>query len=73
MAVQKYYKGPRECINHILKTSGPAGLYKGMGSMAARDIPGYGIYLVIFEYLDHLLHRHGLTDSQVRTLASKMN
>jgi hypothetical protein len=36
--------------------------------MAARDIPGYSIYLVVFEYLDHFMHLHGLTDTQVKSL-----
>ena len=67
-AAARYYNGPRQCVQQIVKQHGVAGLYRGMSAMAVRDMPGYGLYLVIFEFLDHLMHRHGWTDSQVNTL-----
>ncbi|KAK7506794.1 hypothetical protein BaRGS_00001645, partial [Batillaria attramentaria] len=58
----RYYTGPRQCIQHILRTSGVTGMYKGMAAMACRDVPGYGIYLVVFELIDEKMHKHQLTD-----------
>ncbi|KAL8613813.1 hypothetical protein ACOMHN_029670 [Nucella lapillus] len=63
-ASARYYNGPRECIRHLMRQGGVPGLFRGMGAMAARDVPGYGIYLVVFEYVDQLMHRHGYTDPQ---------
>ena len=63
---QNYFTGPREAIRHIVRTKGVFGLYKGFTAMALRDIPSYGIDLVVFEYLDAFMHKHKLTDSQVR-------
>lgn len=60
----RYYSGPRQCMRQIVTSHGLPGLYKGMGAMAARDVPGYGIYLVVFEVIDEMMHRHKLTDSQ---------
>ena len=71
-AAARYYNGPRQCVQQIVKQHGVAGLYRGMSAMAVRDMPGYGLYLVIFEFLDHLMHRHGWTDAQVNTLPRRL-
>lgn len=63
-AAARYYNGPIQCVQRILRTQGFAGLYKGMGVMAARDIPSYGIYLVVFEFIDETMHKYKLTDPQ---------
>lgn len=45
------YKTSRLCFEHILKTQGISGLFKGMIPTAAREIPSYSIQFATYELL----------------------
>ena len=44
------YSGPVACFVDIVKTQGFAGLYRGASAMLIRDIPGYALYFVPYEF-----------------------
>ncbi|XP_069754538.1 solute carrier family 25 member 48 isoform X2 [Narcine bancroftii] len=48
---QPLYRGPVHCISRILRNEGIAGLYRGVGAMYLRDIPGYCLYFVPYMLL----------------------
>ncbi|XP_061105232.1 solute carrier family 25 member 45 isoform X1 [Conger conger] len=43
------YRGPVHCVAVILKEEGPRGLFRGMGALALRDVPCYGLYFLPYE------------------------
>ncbi|XP_025104955.1 solute carrier family 25 member 45-like isoform X2 [Pomacea canaliculata] len=55
VAKTRCYLGPMECIGEVLRYYGWRGLYRGLGAMAARDLPGYGLYLLFFQHLEDLI------------------
>ncbi len=58
----RFFKGPRECISHLYKTNGIKALYRGASAMAVRDIPGYGIYILVYEWLYEKINERKLGD-----------
>lgn len=60
----KYYNGPLECLWDIAKREGLPGLYKGFGTMFVRDVPSFGLYLLVYESLFHNMEVHELTDKE---------
>lgn len=48
---RRVYSGPIDCAKQILKTEGPKGLARGLGATWWRDVPGFGIYFVVYEGL----------------------
>lgn len=60
---RKYYRGPIDCCKDILVTEGPRGLYKGFLTMFFRDVPTYGLYLLVYEGLFEMLVQRNLTDN----------
>ncbi|XP_059506628.1 solute carrier family 25 member 48 isoform X4 [Stegostoma tigrinum] len=48
---QPLYRGPVHCISRILRTEGIVGLYRGVGAMYLRDVPGYCLYFVPYMLL----------------------
>jgi len=46
-----FFKGPIDCTEHLLKSSGISGLYKGGISMLFRDIPATGVYFCSYSYM----------------------
>ncbi|XP_076443059.1 solute carrier family 25 member 45-like isoform X2 [Babylonia areolata] len=61
---QEYFTGPTQCTRAVWRQSGLRGMYRGLGTMALRDVPTYGIYLVLYEIISSALHARGLTDSR---------
>ncbi|XP_061194244.1 solute carrier family 25 member 45-like [Saccostrea echinata] len=61
---QKAFKGPLDCIRHIVKHHGIRGLYKGGVAMAWRDVPSYGLYGLTYEVLSHWMKTSGWSDSR---------
>ncbi|XP_071080406.1 solute carrier family 25 member 45-like [Haliotis cracherodii] len=59
-----YFKGPLEAVMATVRQNGVSGCYRGLTVMAFRDVPSYGIYCAIYEYLTHVMHDRGLTDDQ---------
>ncbi|GCC23952.1 solute carrier family 25 member 48 isoform X2 [Chiloscyllium punctatum] len=48
---QPLYRGPVHLISRILRTEGIVGLYRGVGAMYLRDVPGYCLYFVPYMLL----------------------
>ncbi|MCL4118387.1 UNVERIFIED_CONTAM: hypothetical protein GTU68_031248 [Idotea baltica] len=46
---KRVYKGPTACLLDLYKLRGIPGCYKGLISMAVRDVPSFGLYMVIYE------------------------
>lgn len=44
-----HYNGPRQCLQHLLKTEGPKGLTRGMHATIAREAPGNAIFFTVYE------------------------
>ena len=61
-ANSRYFKGPHECIAHLFKTKGIRSLFRGITSMAIRDVPGYGIYILIYEWMFYHMRRLDIGD-----------
>lgn len=45
------YNGPRQCLQHLLKTEGARGLTRGMQATVAREAPGNAIFFTVYETL----------------------
>lgn len=39
-ATKHKFKGPLQCLNHIFRTEGFRGIFRGLGITAMRDVPG---------------------------------
>ncbi|XP_062572413.1 solute carrier family 25 member 45-like [Saccostrea cucullata] len=61
---QKAFKGPLDCIRHVVRQHGVTGLYKGGVAMAWRDVPSYGLYGLTYEVLSHWMKTSGWSDSR---------
>lgn len=44
------FRGPKDCLVHLHRTQGLRSCYTGLLPMALRDIPGYGIYILAYEW-----------------------
>ena len=44
-----YHSGPRQCLQHLLKTEGPFGLTRGLKATIARETPGNAIFFTVYE------------------------
>ncbi|XP_048853871.1 solute carrier family 25 member 45 [Brienomyrus brachyistius] len=53
------YRGPMHCLAVILKEEGPRGLFRGMGALALRDVPCFGLYFLPYEFFCRLLTEAG--------------
>lgn len=47
----KIFKGPLQLLNNIYRSGGIRGVFKGVTITALRDIPGYSLYFVSYEYV----------------------
>ncbi|GFR69632.1 solute carrier family 25 member 45 [Elysia marginata] len=64
LSSKKYYRGPIHCCRDILATEGPKGFFKGLMTMFFRDVPTYGLYLLVYEGLFKLLVHQNLSDEK---------
>ncbi|KAM6322532.1 solute carrier family 25 member 48 isoform 1-T1 [Podargus strigoides] len=44
------YRGPMHCFRTVLQKEGITGIYRGMGAMLLRDVPGYCLYFVPYTF-----------------------
>lgn len=51
MNVDKQFKNSRECLRHVLRSEGIAGIYKGAIPTGLREIPSYGFQFATYEFL----------------------
>ncbi len=47
---ERFFRGPSDCMAHVVRKQGLSSCYKGLLPMALRDIPGYGIYILTYEW-----------------------
>lgn len=45
------FKGPAQCLLYTYQCEGIRGIFRGLGATALRDIPGFSIYFVSYEFL----------------------
>ncbi|KAK4300647.1 hypothetical protein Pmani_027160 [Petrolisthes manimaculis] len=45
------YRGPIACLGEIYRQGGVRGCYTGLNSMALRDVPSFGLYMVLYHKL----------------------
>ncbi|CAL1548984.1 unnamed protein product, partial [Lymnaea stagnalis] len=62
--MRNYYSGPLACTVDIIKREGLRGLYKGLLTMFIRDVPSFGLYLLVYEGLHKYMAHHGLSDNK---------
>nr|CAD7438346.1 unnamed protein product [Timema bartmani] len=43
------FRGPLECLSSTYRNNGVRGLYRGLPVMMWRDIPTFGLYMVVYE------------------------
>lgn len=56
------YRRPQECLREIWRRQGAPGLYRGWGAMILRDVPSYGLHLVLYQSISSSLRSSGSTD-----------
>ena len=59
-----YYRGLTDCCVQVYKRYGVAGFYKGVGLMAWREIPSFGLYMICYESLYDVINKSRLSDSR---------
>uniref|UniRef100_A0A4W3HAG3 Solute carrier family 25 member 48 n=1 Tax=Callorhinchus milii TaxID=7868 RepID=A0A4W3HAG3_CALMI len=59
MPDQAVYRGPVHCISSILRNEGIPGMYRGVGAMVLRDVPGYCLYFVPYMLLCNWMTAEG--------------
>lgn len=61
----RYYNSPIECLRDIARNQGIIkGWYRGLGSMFIRDVPSFGLYLLVYECLSTIMIERGLSDER---------
>lgn len=48
------FKGPTQCLTYIYRCEGLSGVFRGLNATALRDVPGFALYFVSYEYLIRL-------------------
>ena len=59
-----YFKGPIHCSKWLIQNHGPLSLYRGLGMLALRDVPTFGVYTVVYESVFAYLQPLFLWDKQ---------
>ncbi|RAH59112.1 mitochondrial carrier protein [Aspergillus piperis CBS 112811] len=54
----RLYSGPWDCARKIIRTVGPAGLYRGQVVTLFREFHGYGVWFAAYEGLLGILQHH---------------
>lgn len=47
----KKFKGPTQCLSYIYQCEGVRGIFRGLGATALRDVPGFSLYFMSYEFL----------------------
>lgn len=56
----KKFSGPTQCLSYIYQCEGMRGIFRGLGATALRDVPGFSLYFVSYEYLMRLKRDPGI-------------
>ncbi|XP_033606387.1 mitochondrial basic amino acids transporter isoform X2 [Cryptotermes secundus] len=43
--------GPMNCLSQVVKTEGFRGVFRGLGTTICREVPGFGLYFVAYEFM----------------------
>lgn len=54
------FKGPTQCLSYIYQCEGVRGIFRGLSTTALRDVPGFALYFVSYEYLMQLKSSPGI-------------
>lgn len=54
------FNGPTQCLSYIYQCEGFRGVFRGLGATALRDVPGFALYFLSYEYLMRLKHDPGI-------------
>jgi solute carrier family 25 carnitine/acylcarnitine transporter 20/29 len=57
------FRSPYQCLRHILRTSGPKTLYRGMLATQLRDCPGLGVYFASYEFMARKMSKDGTMEA----------
>lgn len=44
------FRGPVQCLSYIYRCEGLPGIFRGLGITAVRDVPGFAVYFVSYEF-----------------------
>jgi len=58
----KQFRGPVDCSRHLFKEGGIKAFYRGGVAMTYRDVPTYGIYMFVYEYLKERIQKSSIAD-----------
>lgn len=50
----KKFNGPTQCLSYIYQCEGMRGIFRGLGATALRDVPGFSLYFLSYEFLMRL-------------------
>lgn len=56
----KKFNGPTQCLSYIYQCEGIRGTFRGLGATALRDVPGFSLYFVSYEFLIRLKQDPGI-------------
>lgn len=55
------FKGPSQCLQYIYQMEGVRGVFRGLGATALRDVPGFSLYFVSYEFLMRMKNDPGIS------------
>lgn len=54
------FSGPTQCLSYIYQCEGFRGIFRGLGATTIRDVPGFALYFLSYEYLMRLKNDPGV-------------
>ncbi|XP_014674392.1 PREDICTED: solute carrier family 25 member 45-like [Priapulus caudatus] len=69
-ATKPMYNGPWHCLYSVYREKGIRACYKGLGIQFVRDLPSFGLYILVYEFLSKQLEdKNGSVSSMSTMLA----
>ena len=57
------YRGPMDCVRHILKAKGTPGLFLGFTCTLWREVPSFAVYFWLYEYTKRMMMENGINST----------
>ncbi|KAL4087272.1 hypothetical protein PRIC1_013169 [Phytophthora ramorum] len=57
------YRGPMDCIRHIIRCRGVSGLFLGFTCTQWREVPSFAVYFWLYEYTKRMMLDKGINDT----------